>query len=182
MGIFHLVMSLLALVNFTDHFREISIKICRILKQKFGCFDFVALRFITFWCISVTSVCLSKSPILDQKMLHFQEKSTTTFKKAPWKPLLWRYLTYKWSGFSENRRVHATWPGSCDWLIFGGRFWKHRHKNCRDDEISSAGQYNQFSISFGEYNWQYACKLPIQIFCPSPNQLYFCSAVIHAWQ
>ena len=54
---------------------------------------------------------------LGPKNATFSEKSTTTFKKAPWKPLLWRYLTYKWSGFSENRRVHATWPGLCDWLI-----------------------------------------------------------------
>ena len=102
MGIFHLVMSLLALVNFTDHFREISIKICRILKQKFGCFDFVPLRFITFHCISVTSMCLSKSPILDQKMPHFQKKAPRHLKKPHENHYFGDIKTYKLSGFSEN--------------------------------------------------------------------------------
>ena len=90
MGIFHLVMSPLALVNFTDHFREISIKICRILKQKFGCFDFVPWTTCRFSCVSVTRyLSKSKAPILDPKLATFPPKKRHDYVNLC---AMWRYI------------------------------------------------------------------------------------------
>ena len=124
-----LAMSFVSIQHVFFVLREISVKIYRILEQKFLCFDFVAFAFITFCCASVTSACLSKSPIQDQKMPHFQKKAPRHLKKRHENHQFGDIKTYKLSGFSENclRKQHD--PGSCDWLIFGGRFQNIDAKN-----------------------------------------------------